>query len=131
MSKCSQDCAANELLQEQRANDRAGKAAGRHIVDVGDLGIQHRFVWPPERHAPQRIVLGPRRARQLGGERIVVGIERRQLRSQRYTRRAGKRAEIDQQVRLVFVGERQRVGEDEAASASVLPISTVRPLREG
>src|SRR6476620_9505023 len=30
----------DEALQKQRAGDRAGKAAGRRIVDVGDLRIQ-------------------------------------------------------------------------------------------
>src|SRR5580698_3582520 len=30
----------DEALQEQCANDRTGKAAGRSVVDVGDLGIE-------------------------------------------------------------------------------------------
>src|SRR5437773_11485152 len=35
-------CIGNEALQEQRAGDRARKAAGRRVVDVGDLRIQPR-----------------------------------------------------------------------------------------
>src|SRR3989454_6080308 len=30
-------CIGDEALQEQRAGDRAGKSAGRRVVDVGDL----------------------------------------------------------------------------------------------
>src|SRR5512144_2945066 len=30
----------DKTLQEQRAGDRAGKAAGGRVVDIGDLGIQ-------------------------------------------------------------------------------------------
>src|SRR3989442_11370837 len=33
-------CIGDEALQEQRAGDRAGKSAGRRVVDVGDLRIQ-------------------------------------------------------------------------------------------
>ena len=54
-------------------------------------------------------------AHQLGGERIVVGEERRQVGAERDARRAGQRGEVDDQLRLVLVGERQRVGENEPA----------------
>ena len=47
MSTCSQLFASvDEALQEQRAGDRAGKAAGRRVVDVGDLRIEPRIVRP-------------------------------------------------------------------------------------
>ena len=52
---------------------------------------------------------------QLVGERIVVGEEGRQIGAERDTCGAGQRGEIGNQFRLVLVGKRQRVGEDQAA----------------
>src|SRR5512144_296604 len=49
--------AFDEALQEQRAGDRAGKAARGRVVEVGDLRIEPGIVGRPQRHAPQRIVL--------------------------------------------------------------------------
>src|SRR5450755_4212318 len=40
--------AFDEALQEQRAGDRAGKAAGGRVVEVGDLRIQPGIVGRPQ-----------------------------------------------------------------------------------
>ena len=89
MSRCSQDFAVDEAAQEQRRGDGAALAAGADVVEVGHLRIEHRLVGPPQRHAPERIVLGGRIARKFGGERIVVGEERpaRRARARRARRR--------------------------------------------
>ena len=105
----------DEALEEQRADDRAGKAAGRDVVEIGHLGIEHGVVGPPQRQAPQRIVLGAGMAGEIGGERFVVGVERRQLGPERDPRRAGERSHVDEKIGALLVGERERVGEDEAA----------------
>ena len=53
--------------------------------------------------------------RHLGGERLVVGVIRRQFGSERDAGGAGERAHVDQKIGRFLVGERQRVGEDQAA----------------
>ena len=49
------------------------------------------------------------------GQRLVIGVERRKLRSERNARRAGERAHVDQKLGRFFVGKRQRIGQDQAA----------------
>ncbi len=67
----------------------------------------------------------------LGGERIVVGEERRHVRPERDARGAGQRGEIDDQRRLVLVGQRQRVGQDQPAfGVGVADLDRLMPLRE-
>src|SRR5580698_5960354 len=68
----------DEALEKQSAGDRACKAAGRRIVDVGDLRLEPAVVWRPQRQPPQRIMLLPCASRKRFGERFVVGIKRRQ-----------------------------------------------------
>ncbi len=105
----------DEPAQEQRRGDGAALAAGADIVEIGDFRIEHLIVRPPQRQPPHRIVLGGARARQFGGERIVVGEERRHIGPERDARGAGERGEIDDQRRLVLVGQRERVGEHQPA----------------
>src|ERR1700739_5094831 len=45
----------NEAPQEQRGDDRAGKAAGRDIVDVGYFRVEHLVVRTPQGKPPERI----------------------------------------------------------------------------
>ena len=52
-------------------------------------------------------------AHEFGGQRVVVGEERRHVGPERHARGARQRREIDDQRRLVLVGQRQRVGEDQ------------------
>src|SRR3984885_8539534 len=42
----------DEALEKQRAGDRAGEAAGRRIVDVGDFRIEPTIVRWPQRQSP-------------------------------------------------------------------------------
>ena len=49
------------------------------------------------------------------GQLIVIGEKGRHVGTKRNPRRAGKRGEIGDQFGFVLVGERERVGEDEAA----------------
>ena len=96
-----------------------------------NLGIELALVGMPERHAPDRIVHGEAVAGDVGGKRVVIGVEGRQLGAERYAGRAGEGGEIDDEVRAFLVGQRQGVARISRPSASVLPISTVMPLRLG
>ena len=52
---------------------------------------------------------------EIGGERLVIGEEGRQLEACRDTRGAGERGDVDEQFRLLAVGFGERVGEHQAA----------------
>ena len=116
MSQCSHALACgDEAAQEQRGGDRAAEAAGRDVVDVRHLGIEQLVVGPPERHPPQRIVLADRAAGERRRQLVVVGVDRRDFGPQRDAGGAGERRHVGDQFRLLLVGERDRVGEDQAA----------------
>ena len=64
------------------------------------LRIEQRVVGPPQRQAPERDRARAGACRAIvGGERVVVGVERRQLRPERDAGGAGQRGEVDEQVR--------------------------------
>src|SRR6185437_292613 len=67
----------DKALQEQRADDRAGKAAGRRVVDIGHLGIEPAIVGRPQRHSPQRIVLLLCQSRDVERQRLIIGVKGR------------------------------------------------------
>src|SRR5437588_5218738 len=67
----------HEALQEQRAGDRAGEAAGRRVVDIGDLRIQPGIVSRPKRQSPQRIVLLLGVSRDVAGQGLIIGVKGR------------------------------------------------------
>src|SRR6202790_849669 len=67
----------DETLQEQRANDRAGKAAGWCVVDVGGFRIQPGIVRRPQRQSPQRIVLRFGATRDGFGQRLIIAVKGR------------------------------------------------------
>ncbi len=48
---------------------------------------------------------------EIGGERVVVGVDRHDVRAERDAGGAGQRGEVDEQVGRLLAGERQRVGE--------------------
>ena len=54
-------------------------------------------------------------AGEVGGERVVVGIERRQLGTERDARGAGQGRHVDDQLGRLLVGERQRIGQHQPA----------------
>src|SRR5437899_11746360 len=70
-------CGFDKALQEQCAGYRAGKGARWRVGDVGDFRVQPCIVSRPQRHAPQRIVLLPRQARDVGGQRLIIGVKGR------------------------------------------------------
>ena len=41
--------------EEQRRRHRAGEAAAPGVVEIGEAALDHRFIGPPQRHAPERI----------------------------------------------------------------------------
>src|SRR6202453_725688 len=50
-------CGLDKTLQKQRAQDRAGEASRRRVVDVGDFRIEPAIVRRPQRQSPQWVVL--------------------------------------------------------------------------
>ena len=100
-----------------------------HVADIGDVGGEHLVIRLPERHPPERV--GDRAAggEQVVGERVVIGEQGGEVGAERDPRGAGQGGEIEDQLRL-----RPRRARASASprisrpSASVLPISTVRPL---
>src|SRR5882724_9166573 len=70
-------CVLDEALQEQRAGDGAGEGARWRVVDVGDLRIEPGVVSWPQRQSPQRIVLLFRASRQVGRQRLIIGVKGR------------------------------------------------------
>ena len=85
------------------------------LLTSATLESMYLVVALPQRQPPQRIVLGRGMPRDVGGERVVVGVEGRQLGAERDARGAGQRAHVDQQVGRLLVGQRQRVGQDQPA----------------
>ena len=67
----------------------------------------------PQGHAPGWVVHALAAAQEIGRERVVLGIEGRKLRAERHARGAGEGGEVEDEIGLLLVGERQRVGEDE------------------
>ena len=105
---------ADELLEEHRRRDRAGEAA-TGIHEISDRALKLCQVGIPERQAPDRITGARRRGEDISGKLVVVGVERRKVSAKRDTGRAGECCKIEQQVRVVFTGARQRIAENEAA----------------
>ena len=62
---------------------------------------------------------------------VGAGVERRQLRPQRDAGGAGERGKIKQQLRRLVIGQRQRVGEDEAAFSVGVADFNAEPLAAG
>ena len=116
MSKCSQLLAA---LTKRRRNIAAviepANPPDDTLLTSATFEFEQLVVGPPQRHPPQRIVLGLGAVRELGGERIVVGIERHHFGAERDAGGAGERRHVGDQFRLLLVGERHGVGEDQAA----------------
>src|SRR5260221_5215822 len=86
--------------KEQRRGDRAAKIAGGDVVHVRDFRLEQRLVGPPQRHAPQRIVLASGAVRKLARERLVVGVERRGFGSRRPPYGAASRCPVRARVPL-------------------------------
>ena len=105
----------DEAVAGTARRDRAGDAAVATLLMSAILVSSSRVV---ARHSGRRqsgsCSAGRARA-PVGGERLVVGEERRQLRAERDARGAGERRDVDQQIGRLLVGERQRIGQDEPA----------------
>src|SRR5690606_37418164 len=100
----------HEALQAQRGGDRAGHARAG-IGDVGDMAGQVAQVGAPQRHPPQRVALALAGREPVGGERVVVGEQRRQVGAERDPRRAGEGGEVQHQVGPELAGQGQRVAQ--------------------
>ena len=131
VSICAQGVpAAHELVEIERGGDRAGEAAFGDVVDVGDRALEHLAIGLPQRQAPQRIAL--RRARRAADRR------RARRRWQNSAGRSGPSAMRAAPVSVAMSMSRAGFSLQASASAShrmsrpsasVLPTSTVMPLR--
>ena len=105
-----------EFLQEQGGGDRPGLGpAGGIVAQVSDLRLQRRAIAGPQRHAPQRIPDGAGGLQQVGGQGLVVGVERRQLGPEGDAGRAGQGGEVERQIGRMLPGAGQDVGQDQPA----------------
>jgi hypothetical protein len=118
---------ADKAVHEQGRHTGPGKAARRGIVEVRNVRLQPFAIAIIQRQTPDRIVAGQTALDQRLRRLVPPRHQRGQVRAQGDTRRPGQGREIDQQVGLELAGPAQRIGQDQAPSASVLPISTVRP----
>jgi len=66
----------DEAAQEQGRGDRAGEAAGRRIVHIGDFRVHHCIVGRPERHLPERVVAQGAGLHERAGKGIVGAVKR-------------------------------------------------------
>ena len=104
-----------ETVEKQRGGDRTGKAAARHMVDIGDFGLQHPAVTVPQRQPPDRIMHRTSGLHDLFGQSIVLGVKRRQIGTECNAGRAGQRGILQDQFRLVLIGQCECIGQDQAA----------------
>src|SRR6516165_5170022 len=51
------DAWLNKFLKIECGSDRAGVRPFRHVIEVGDLAVDHLPVRPPQRHPPHRVRL--------------------------------------------------------------------------
>ena len=75
--------------------------------------VEQRRIRRP-RQPPDRIVDRLADPREVGGEAVVLGVEGRQIGTEGDAGSAREGREIDEQLRLLLVGERQGVGQDQA-----------------
>ena len=61
------DAGLDEFLQIERRRDRPGIGAFGDVVEIGLLAVEHLVVAEPQRHAPDRVGLGRRRAEEGRG----------------------------------------------------------------
>ncbi len=107
--------AFGEALEEQGGGDRTGERRARDVVEVRDLRFEPARIGLPQRQAPHRIADGEARGGELGRESVVLGVEGRQVGTDRDPGRPGQSGEVDEEVRLVLGREREGVGEHQPA----------------
>ncbi len=116
MSQCSQAFASVVKRRRNSAAviDPANPPCDTLLVSA-TLEFEHLVVGAPERQPPERIVFRLRATGKLGRERLVVGVERHHLGPERDAGGAGQRCHVGDQLRLLLLGERHGVGEDQPA----------------
>ncbi len=77
--------------------------------------FDQRGIRRPERHPPDRIGDAGGMAGEIGGERVVAGVDGHDVGTERDAGGAGEGGEIDDEVGRLLAGEGERIGEDEAA----------------
>ena len=102
----------HELIQEQRSGDRPCFAA--HVLHVGDVGVECRAILALERQLPQLLVGARRSGEQLIDDLLVVADHTGHAVTECTRHRSGEGGDVDDAVGLLFGGERQTVGEDQA-----------------
>src|SRR5258708_30753201 len=89
------DVLGDEVVEEERGDDRPGESGAPRIVDVGDVRIEEAAIVAPQRQAPHGIFeLGGARE-QPRGELLVVAEERGKLGPPRHARGSRYGREID------------------------------------
>ena len=132
MSKCAQaPVGANRCRKSAAVTEPGLCPAVRVVLDLRDVAVERIGVGFPERHAPDGVAHRPGRGLDLARERLVVGVERRQLRPERHPRRPGERRQVDGQGRLQLPGPRQRIGQDQPTLGVGIADLDGEPLARG
>src|SRR3546814_13642246 len=87
---------ADEVLQEQRGDDRPGIGAARDVVEVGDLAVETLAVGLVQGQAPYRVALRSAVAQDEPRPLVVIAEKRRPFRPERDARGAGQGGEVEQ-----------------------------------
>src|SRR3546814_16332513 len=74
---------ADEVLQEQRGDDRPGIGAARDVVEVRDLAVETLAVGLVQGQAPYRVALRSAVAQDEPRQLVVLAAKRRQFRTTR------------------------------------------------
>ena len=101
----------HELVEEQPADNRPGKAVAARVVEVGDVGFQVFAVAIVQRQRPARIIRRLACGLQIGGGFRPAGHQRGQVWPQRDAGRAGERGEIEHQFGRLLARAGQRIAQ--------------------
>ena len=128
----------DELIQEQRGDDRAG-AARADVLQVRDRRVEVAAVGAPQRERPDRLARGIAGGAHLLDPTVVVAEHRRHLVAESDDLCPGECREVEDRRGLLATGGDERVGEDQATfcisvedldgRAVLVPDDVTDPLR--
>src|SRR6185295_4604219 len=97
----------HEPAQKQRGRDRAGKGDLRDVAEIGEGAVEGGLIAAPERQSPDGIADAETGRGDAGRQRIIVGVERGQIRSERDAGGACQGGEACHQLWSLLVPQRQ------------------------
>ena len=123
--------AIHKTAQEQGSRRRPRHAARWRVVQIRDAGLDQILVGVVKWQAPDRILDAGCGGGQGGGVIVGVGKEGRDIGANGDTGRPGQRRHRDDEVRVLFASQGQRVGQDKAAFGVGIVNLDRQPLARG